>query len=48
MGEKTFNCIIQKKFQYFSNIIFYIFHEVLNSLLYLQIKIINLPTKDDT
>lgn len=40
--------MIQKRFKYFGNIIFYIFYEVFNFLLYLYIKTTNLSTKNNT
>lgn len=45
--KKTFNYKIQEKFQYFGNTIFYIFHKVFSSLLYLYAETVNLLIKDD-
>lgn len=45
IGKKTFNCVMQEKFQHFSNIVLQIFYEVFSFLLYLHIKINNLFTK---
>lgn len=48
MKKKASNCTSQEKFQHFSNNVFYIFYEIFNFLLYLHMKTINLPTKNNT
>lgn len=45
--KRVSNCKVQEKFQYFSNIVSYIFYQILILLLYLYAKIVNLPTKDN-
>lgn len=47
VGEGASNRAVQEKFQHSGNTVSHIFHEVLNSLMHLHAKIVNLPTKDD-